>query len=377
MRFLYIANVRIPTERAHGLQIIKMCESFVELKNDVKLIAPNRFNKIKDNCFDYYDVKNNFRIIKLPCIDLIPLSNFLGSFAAHLELLTFLISVKFFSIFNGYDIIYTREPMVGIFFKDFILELHSLPRFKSYFFYSCIKKAKKLVVLTEGIKKILIEQGVNADKIIVSPDAVDLEQFEIGLNLIEARKKLALPLESKIILYTGHLYSWKGVDTLVEAAKLLPPDYLTVFVGGVEEDVEKFRLKYANIRNILIVGHKPHREIPIYLKAADVLILPNSGKEKISKFYTSPLKLFEYMAARKPIVSSDLPSIREILNDHNSILVDPDNPQKLIQGIKLVFKYPNLSFKISESAYQDVVVNTWIKRAEKIIFAITKKYDKK
>jgi glycosyltransferase involved in cell wall biosynthesis len=138
-------------------------------------------------------------------------------------------------------------------------------------------------------------------------------------------------------------------------------------VGGTEEDIEKFKKGASGLNNVLVVGHRPYTEIPYWLKAADVLILPNSAREKISQFYTSPLKLFEYLAAGKPIVASDLPSIREILNENNSILVKPDNPESLAKGINLALQKPDFSVKIAKQARQEVKEYSWQKRAQKIL----------
>ena len=116
-----------------------------------------------------------------------------------------------------------------------------------------------------------------------------------------------------------------------------------------------------------MIGHRPHIEIPYWLKAADVLILPNSAKEKISQFYTSPMKMFEYMASQKPIIASELPSIKEVLNENNAILVESDNFKALARGIEKALKDNELSDKISQRAYSDVQDYTWQKRAENIL----------
>jgi len=175
-------------------------------------------------------------------------------------------------------------------------------------------------------------------------------------------------------MYTGHLYDWKGAGVLLETAKQFPisnfqfsKDILFVFVGGTDNDIKNYELRFKNYENIRFEGRKPHGEIPIWLKAADVLVLPNTAKEKISKYYTSPLKLFEYMAAQKPIVASDLPSLREILNENNSVFVKPDDPEALAQGIKKVLQNPELADKISKQAFLDIQDYTWQKRAQKIL----------
>ena len=76
MKIAYIQNVRIPTERAHGIQIMKMCEALARLGHDVELIVPRRSNLLKENPFNYYGIRKTFKIRKLPCLDLIPLNKY-------------------------------------------------------------------------------------------------------------------------------------------------------------------------------------------------------------------------------------------------------------------------------------------------------------
>ena len=77
--------------------------------------------------------------------------------------------------------------------------------------------------------------------------------------------------------------------------------------------------------------------------------------------------MFEYMVAQRPIVASDLPSIREVLNRNNAILVQPNSPQSLSQGIETALKNTGFSDKISRKAFEDVQKYTWPKRAQNII----------
>jgi len=367
MKIVYLANLRLPTEKAHGLQIMKMCEAFAMTENEVELVVPQRFNRIKTDPFAYYEIKGNFKIVKLPCLDLLPLDRLLGKNALWLEALTFLISAKAYLLFKSFDLLYTREPSASLFIRNCLFEVHSLPQSKRYFFYSALKKAKALVVLTEGIKRALIALGIDGGKILVAPDAVDLEQFKTELSRIEARKKLSLPLESKIIVYTGHLYAWKGVEILAEAASLLPAGCLVVFIGGVKEYIEKFQSRYSQFKNILILGHQPHQAMPDYLKAADVLALPNSGKEEISRAYTSPMKLFEYMTSGTPIIASALPALMEILNQDNAYLVEPDQAPALAQGISYLLEHKEIGQKLALSARQKVQQYTWSNRVKNIL----------
>jgi glycosyltransferase involved in cell wall biosynthesis len=222
-------------------------------------------------------------------------------------------------------------------------------------------------VITNKLKEYYVREGVPEEKIIVAPDGVDLEMFDNLMSKKEARRKLGIPIDKRVICYTGHLYDWKGVNILAMSMKYLSDDHICYFVGGTEEDVFKFKkfIEKNKIPNTVVVGYVSPIVVPIYLAASDILVLPNIRKG-LSEF-TSPLKLFEYMASKRPIVASDLPSIREILNEENAVLVEPGNPKALAEGIKRVLNDKKFAYKLSENAYKDVQQYDWVKRAEKII----------
>ena len=116
-----------------------------------------------------------------------------------------------------------------------------------------------------------------------------------------------------------------------------------------------------------MAGRQPHQKIPLYLKAADVLVLPNKKGESISEKYTSPLKLFEYMVSQRPIVASNLPSIREILNENNAILFEPNNFKSLALGIKKLIQNKDLAEHLANQAWLEAQKYTWSTRTKKII----------
>jgi glycosyltransferase involved in cell wall biosynthesis len=144
-----------------------------------------------------------------------------------------------------------------------------------------------------------------------------------------------------------------------------------IIVGGDDRGDEKGFRNYLNInhiRNVQVTGYiKSEEVVGSYLSAADVLVLPNSAHDDVSLKYTSPLKLFAYMAARRPIVASDLPSLREVLNENNSVLIKPDSATDLADGIKTVVSDSSLASRISHQALEDVRKYSWKDRAETII----------
>ncbi len=381
MKMVYVTNQRMPTEKAHGIQIAKMCEAFAGLGVDVNLIAPFRISDVKENLFDYYSVKKSFRFKKIFSPDFY-LPGILDKISFVIKNFISAVVLSIYALFLEPDVIYSRDEPV-VFFLSFlvkpqklIFEAHKFPHSRLFFYRRFKKKNLKVITISQGLKSKFIGLGFKSENILVAPDGVDIEQFNTDQTKEECRNKLDLPQNKKIILYAGHLFDWKGVETLLSAAEYLEDDCLVVVVGGTENDLKKYQLRLNNNQfknKIRMLGHKPHKLIPVFLKAADVLVLPNSGKEAISNSFTSPLKLFEYMTSKRPIVASDLLSIREVLDENSAILIKPDNPSALAEGIKIVLKDNLLSDKISHNAFEKVQRYSWSNRARNILSVINKK----
>ncbi|MFH1582983.1 MAG: glycosyltransferase [Candidatus Falkowbacteria bacterium] len=374
MKIIYIVNVRIPTEKTHGYQICKMCEEFSNQSAEVELWIPARdVGQINNNAFFFYGLKNNFRIKKIKGTDFYKYFTQPGKFLFWLQGFLFVLQSIFIKV-DKTAIIYTRDPEIGWLFNlrgfKTVYEAHTWPENRTWLYKFLIKKINKIVCITQGLENCFVKAGYFKNNILVAPDGVDLKKFDIDLDKGQARNKLNLPLAKKIILYIGHLYEWKGAQDLADAAILLKDNYLTIFVGGVDSDVAVFKEKnQALIQDgkIAVYYHQPRQLMPRWLKAADILVLPNKSREKISSHFTSPLKLFEYMAARRPIVASDLPSLREVLNEKNCLFFKSDDAKNLAKKITWLLENQEMADKITEQAYFDVKNYTWEKRAENII----------
>src|SRR3989344_745553 len=373
LKIKYITNVRIPSPRAQAYAIMKMCEEFGRASADVELIIPERkHSEIREDPFKYYKIEEKFRINRVKSIDLLGPFFVFGKLFYWVDIISFLCSLFFRKIVVEGYIVYTRDFLIPTIFsrKNFVcLELHEIPTSK-FLFKFLIKKPKLFFVLNQNIKNILIGFGVPTEKIHIAPSGVDLNEFKIALSQEEARTKLGLQLDKKTIVYTGHLYKWKGVGTLAEAAKKLP-EYTFVFVGGVSPQIDEFKKNFGSYSNIVIHPFQERNMMPLYNAAADVVVIPNSQYSNISSSYTSPLKLFEYMASKKPIIVSDLPSMREVLNEKNCFFAEADNPESFAEVIKKVIENSELSVKAVETAFQDVQKYSWTKRAQNILQEIS------
>ncbi|MGH9411604.1 MAG: glycosyltransferase family 4 protein, partial [Vicinamibacterales bacterium] len=170
--------------------------------------------------------------------------------------------------------------------------------------------------------------------------------------------------------YAGHLYPWKGVEMIIEAALALP-DARALIVGGHDREPDLERLKvYARdldcADGVEFTGAVPPADVARHLARADALVLPNR-RSAISDRFTSPLKLFEYMTAGRPIVASDLPSIREVLtHERNALLAEAGNPHAFVAAITRLKDDRALGARLAAQARADVVDYTWAKRAERL-----------
>ncbi len=359
-RIIILFAGRFPSEKAAALFVDLNARSLVDAGADVIVLAPRRLGRHRMEQVPY-------SLVFLPTLDLshIPIlwniANYI-TVAVYSKVLFFWLLLKS----NKSDVIISNDvvPLLvaSLIRKNLMYEMHDFPDRARTMYGILFRRVRWILATNEWkAKEIQRKFAVDTKKIFVERNAVDISAFG-QMTRHEAREKLGLDGNARFAVYTGHLYEWKGADTLAQAAKDVP-DVTVVFVGGTDSDVARFRTTYSDILNIKIIGHVPHENIPIWQSAADVLVLPNSGKEEISVHYTSPMKLFEYMASARPIVASDLPSIREILPTDAGYFAISDNPESFASEI-----YAALSDSTRASRARDVVVEySWSKRAQRIL----------
>ncbi len=376
MKILYIANLPLPTEIAQGVLIMKMCEAFALAGASVELVVPMRLNQIKQDPFKYYGVRENFKIKRLPTLDLVRF----GKIGFWIQSLSFACFAFVLGISVKADIIYSCDEIplwfLSFFKKNIVLEIHVTK--KNFISKRVFKKVLRVIAITKGLRQFYIkEYGIDFNKIHWSPDAVDLDEFSAPhMTQKYLREKYGLPINKKIIGYVGKFKTMgkrKGVEELIKVFPKLLKSNKNVFLMLVGVELSEANEIQSIFNDLCIMGntykminHVPREEVINYLRISDLLIMNYPNIEHYAH-YMSPMKLFEYMASKKPIVASDLPSIREILNDNNSILINPDSERGLENGIIKLLNDDYLSNQISKQAFADVQCHTWQKRAEEIL----------
>ncbi|OGF74598.1 hypothetical protein A3J56_02260 [Candidatus Giovannonibacteria bacterium RIFCSPHIGHO2_02_FULL_46_20] len=368
MNVIYVANTRLPTEKAHGYQIMKMCEALASQGCVVELVVPRRKRFIVKDPFSYWVVARIFRIIELPTTDFISGNTVPRKIA-------FLIDAASFA-FQAFRYTRKKRDINAVFARDreiaflslivkttMIFEVHFLPRMMRLYRFLW-RNIYAIITITHGLKVLLKNADFDERRIAVLPDGVDLNVFKNLPPKAKLRKELGISDDQFIVLYAGQLFSWKGIQTLIASAKKLPKENAVFIIGGSGTDIQKLKSEASN--NVVFVGHVLPQQVPKWLCVADILVLPNSARFDISKYYTSPLKLFEYMASGVPIVASDLPSLREILNERNAFFFEPDNAVSLADTLIAVRNNYVEAEKRAKRARDEVRRYTWERRAEHI-----------
>lgn len=383
MEILYIANARIPTNKANGKQIMKTCEALAKTGHRVELLLPNRKQepKFRDiDPFKFYGIPKSFSVSHFCNFDFIGLT---GSLPAKIALLIyFLQEVSFvFTViiqrartFKG-KIIYTRCLTAAVILKAVtdgrvFYEAHDISAgaLMRKLYFLLVSSLDGLVVISEGLEKKFAAGGIS--RIAVIPGSVDAEEIA-RINRSTARRKFNLG-SNKMVVYTGRLTEPKGVYTLIAAAeKVLATEKNIVFylVGdSTENDLRNLRRQANGENNIKLVGPVAQHEYFIYQRAADVLVLPGSALFDNPREYSSPLKLFEYLASGVPMVATNVPANTSILtHEITAYLVEPDNSKELARGIMTLLSDRKLARTISKNASRESRKYTWETRAEKII----------
>ncbi len=365
MKITYITPSGVPSKQANTIQVMKMCEAFSQHGHEVELLCPSQSRETVEDVFEYYDVENIFEIRRLPWK---PFKGYqftiLASLSAYLSNADLVygrsIAGCYFSALLGVDVVYESHVPAD--------DIHPITN-QMFRLLVSNRNLISLVVITEALKNYYTSRYDLGEKIHVAPDAASRQNgTPIDEILHENRQQVG---------YVGHLYEGKGVKLIISLARE-EPDVDFHIVGGTDDDIKTWRSRAEDVPNLKFHGHVPPARVGDYLASFDVVLAPYQrkvqgagGETELSK-WMSPLKIFEYMSAGKPIVCSDLPVLREVLTDEkNALLCDPDNIDEWKEAVYKLNKNSDLRDQLITNGTNDFEEKySYHARAQKIIRAV-------
>jgi len=371
---VYIAHARIPSQRTNSLQVMKMCAGFAAAGAATRLVIPLRPRDWFRLRFrgrqvrDWYAVGPTFAITSLAYPNL---GRRLGGYGFWAALLARRLRP---------DLVYTRSLAaacrLAAWNQPVVFETHdlgkdqALPEWRGFLDDTLQRPALRgLVAISQGLAEAYQAAGAPSEKLHVLHDGVDLERFQGALDRAEARSRLGLDLHGRVICHVGNMSAGRGIDVLLRAVAGIPAVTL-VLVGGRPEEIAAHAGLAAALgvaERVRFTGYVSNRQVPLYLWAADVLVLAATAASPIAAF-TSPLKLFEYMAAGRPMVAAKLATIGEVLRqEDNALLVEAGSAEALRDGIQRLLNDPALGEKLARRARIEVERYSWQARAAAIL----------
>lgn len=364
VKLIYLSSSLLPSKAANSIHVTRMCSAFTEYCNEVTLVCRTEKSLFdSEEILSSYGVKNHFSVLAIkPWFakfqSLLALPRTLGFLLKHDKSSTLIygrdvlaVAIANFLGFNcGYEFHSVSDSKVVRFLESYL--------FKS-------KNTNTLVCISQKLKEDYCElYPAFKDKIVVAHDGADCPPVEL-LETTECLNK-----QNVKVGYIGHLYAGRGIDIIIECAKLLPNIQFEIY-GGVDSDIEE--CKKISPPNMRYHGFIKPSQTARARASCDILVMPYQkklsiyGKNVNTSRWMSPMKLFEYMSAKKAILSSDLPVLREVLNETNSVLVSADDVNAWQDAIYSLSQDPERRKQLAERAYLDFTKKfTWSARAKLI-----------
>jgi glycosyltransferase involved in cell wall biosynthesis len=366
MKISVITTSLVPSNTANSIQAMKAVHALAQNGHQVKLWLPGSGMHPWSDLAEHYGLTTPFDIHWLSCWK--PLRHYDFSWLAYRLARRW-----------GPGLIYTWTPQVAILGLQaglpVVLEVHDRPtgRLGPRLFrrFLKLKGRKRLLVITTALQRKLEQQfgdDLDARIIQIAPNGVDLSRYDNLPEPGEARRRLQLP-EGLTIGYTGHFYAGRGMELLHSLAGVFPQVNF-LWVGGRPEDVTAWRsrLQQEGLTNVTLTGFIPNAHLPLYQAASDILLMPyetaiaGSGGGNSAEI-CSPMKMFDYLAAGRAIVTSDLPVLHEVLNENNALFCLPQEKESWIAGIEQLLKDAPKREGMGRNAHQDSARYGWQVRA--------------
>ena len=391
MRITYVTHTRFPTEKAHGHQIAQVCAAMQQLGHEVTLIHPNVWTQIQGDSCAYYGVSTPFHIRQLDSLDALKQWWIPGYFAFPIAMWSYRRKLREFLKDHQTDVFYCRSwevlnPILET-KKQTILELHTLPRRGRKKFVTQCNQCWKVVCLTSHMRDEILNWGVEEEKAIVESDGVDLNRFSSLPKTEDAKSEFHLPSDQWVIGYVGSLVTRnnleKGVRELLQALALLKRGEAKCFgwiVGGSGDHVDTYKKEARKLGltedDVRFEGQIASSCVPHAIAACDVCVYPAPLDAERHAYFmrdTSPLKLFEYLSAGRPIICADLPPIHDVVDETMVTFCKPGDTRSMADAIKWVLDHPVEAEQKAKEGKEHVNRFDWVERMGRILVSISRR----
>ncbi len=371
MRIAAITNSRIPSLTANSIQAMKVCDALTELGHELVLVAPRETAPASwENLAAQYGLRHPFEVRWRTSLRPLHRLDFVWQAQAEAERL-------------HADLVYTWLPQSAAFagrqHYPVVLEMHAdvAGRFGAWWlrrFWS--GGGRKRMLVTTRALKLALERSTGLtfpeQEVCVAPNGADLERYANLPSPAEARRALGLR-QCPTAGFTGHFYAGRGMDLLYDLAVALP-DVQFLWVGGTADVVDEWRQKLvaSGLSNVILTGFVENSRLPRYQAAAEVLLMPygrsisSSSGQDIAEVI-NPMKMFEYMAAQRAILTADLPSIREVLDENSAVFCPPGDPEAWKVALSALLADEARRTLLSRNARRAVEEHTWLARAQQAL----------
>ena len=243
------------------------------------------------------------------------------------------------------------------------------PRLAKNLETSILKRSEAVCCLSEISRSLLLKKGIDGDKILITPDGVNLKKFNTNRDGSEIRKRFGM--EGKVVVgYIGVLRRFWGIYTILESAREILSqrnDFHFIVIGEGKDysDMKRFLEKNNLTDNFTMTGTIPHDDIPEYIAAMDIGLAPYGYEEP---FYASPMKIFEYMAMGKPMIATAQGQIKDIIrHGENGLLMEPDDSSGMAKAILELGGNKDMMKNMGLKARATVESYTWEANARKVL----------
>ncbi len=244
------------------------------------------------------------------------------------------------------------------------------------------EKADLITCVSAPLKEQLIDMGIEADKIIVTPNGVNPDMYHPDIDGTYIREKYDIAKDNIVIGFIGTFGVWHGAEILASAYAELVKEFENIHLLMIGDGAKMSEVREIIQSNHLearatLTGIVPQKEGPLYLAACDILVSPTLRNPDGTPFFGSPTKLFEYMAMGKGIVASDIDQMSEVLEDEKTaLLVEPNSVSAVREAIAKLIMDKELRLSLGKNAREEVCNKyTWKIHTEKIISALRRRME--